>query len=147
MLRSALIGEEPLPDSLLMMGQQSKQLVARGWPWPALWHAYAYARERDPANSDPAAFSTWPVVEVWTTPGGIRLGSSSLAFGVRARRMPRAIPFRPVWFGLIGDTLVFAAAFGTIHQLAGRARTLRPRRGGTSSSHPRMSPHPLLPGT
>lgn len=127
-LHSALIGEESLPESFLMMDQQSKQLVARGWPWPALWHEYAYARDRDPANLDPAQFSTWPAVEAWTTPGGIRLGSSSLAFGVRARWMPRAIPFRPVWPGLLGDTLLFAAVFGTFHQLAAAARSSRRRR-------------------
>lgn len=130
MLRIPLIGEGTLPDSLLYMGQESKQVIARGWPCPALWHEYTYARERDPASADPAAWRSYPVASAHLTPGGARLGSSELEFGVRARTVPRAIPLRPVWPGLIADTLFYALLFAGLHRLSAWGRRTRRRRRG-----------------
>ena len=108
----------------------SRMVVARGWPWPALWHDYRYDWERDPGRQDPALHRPWPPPEAFGVPGGVRLGASTVSFCLDAHRMPRAVPYRPVWLGFLGDWLVFAVSCFGLMTGASLVKRLVRHRGG-----------------
>ncbi len=124
-LLAAIAGSTPWQES----GEpQHNQFVARGWPWPAFWHAYEYNRTHTPANNDPSLFRGRP--RAIETPGGIRLGSSTIEYGYTGREMPRAIPYRPLWLGLLGDWLAFTVTCFALLTSASMFRRRVRRRGG-----------------
>jgi hypothetical protein len=85
---------------------------ARGWPWVALW-----CEMDEQAITGPA--------------GRPAIGGIAIPRGTPTPAQFRALPFLPVWKGLLADTGVFAAAWGAAWAaawLARRALRLRGRR-------------------
>jgi hypothetical protein len=91
--------------------------AAYGWPLPALWCEWR---------------------EVLTGSGGfIRVegpeGGFDLTLSASPMRMGadpyRALPWRPVWLGLAGDTACFGSVWFAVLMLPGARRTFRLRRG------------------
>lgn len=91
---------------------------ARGWPAPAMWCEWTYdsSRMRRPAFGP----------RVLDARGGVDLTARTVR--LLAPTDLRAIPLRPVWWGLILDTLFYAAVLAIPVAAAGPIRA-RHRRG------------------
>lgn len=96
---------------------------ARGWPFAALWCAYAW-------NPD-----TEPDLWYWAPHGGgIRLGDGLMPTE-DADWWPRAaLPCLPIWAGLAGDTAFYAVAWWLLLAIPVRFRSRCRRRRGQCSA-------------
>lgn len=106
-------------------------LAARGWPWPAFWH--------EEASSNPSTTTGLGTFGSFrrpnrTYPGALHFkdwASLSSAGGVPE---PLVIPYRPLWLGLIADSLFYATIwFAAATLLAFTRRRLRRHRDGCTA--------------
>lgn len=92
---------------------------ARGWPMLALWQPLSAATW--PAPSAPGSPGLAP-----TSTGGLTIGGSfgvlSPAVPAPSRRREVSLPWRPIWLGLMVDSLCFGAAIALLGVLLVRPR-------------------------
>jgi hypothetical protein len=86
-----------------LANREERQVDARGWPMVALMS------EVDTLATGAINSAAVPRANSYTTVRTGRVGSGSFAVATpSAGHAPIPIPLRPVWIGLVGDTLIFA---------------------------------------
>jgi hypothetical protein len=91
-----------------LANREERQIDARGWPMVALMS------EIDTLATGTANSTSVPPANSYKTLG-TRVGSNSFAITTPStNHAPIPIPLRPIWIGLIGDTLLFATVWLTL---------------------------------
>jgi hypothetical protein len=92
------------------------QYDARGWPWPCLWYEW----NRGSTAADPLG----------DTPGAFQIDAIQRPRARTVSNYPLALPYRPLWPALLGDTAVYSAAWAVLLFGPGAVRRgLRSRKG------------------
>jgi hypothetical protein len=111
--------------------QETCTEIAIGWPLRAFRCSYATPRVRPPSPP--------PVIGGWLLPRALVARGMG---GIVSE--PRAVPFRPIWSGLVLNTLTFAAgAFAVLSLIAFRPRAMDTL---TIAGHPRVFQRPSRVG-
>lgn len=106
-LETFRIGSTPVEERLVL---------AHGWPRPALW----VELRRDPVSAFPRLEAVGGIRTPWNWSGG----------SLEPVVLPKTLPWRPVWSGLLINTVLFAAIMWLIGRaLIGGRHLIRRRRG------------------
>lgn len=106
-----LYGDAPWPAA----GSGDGRLVrGTGWPLVSFWHEYRWK----PGGKVP------PYGE-FLAPGGIRIEPSVGTPGAWPFTLPRTLPYRPAWLGLLANTATYAAAFALLARIPAAIRRLQ----------------------
>ncbi|MDB5320035.1 MAG: blaR0 [Phycisphaerales bacterium] len=99
------LGSPARPMEAGLANREERQIDARGWPMVALMS------EIDTLATGTANSTSVPPANSYKTLG-TRVGSNSFAITTpSANHAPIPVPLRPIWIGLIGDTLLFATVW------------------------------------
>jgi hypothetical protein len=110
------------PTHAMQSGQinrEERRIDARGWPLLALYSETLVPPAQSPGNATaPGAKSIESLIdlELVTPPGGSAYPMRSGLGGTSAITTPKGaapvpVPFRPIWLGLFGDTVLYAAVW------------------------------------
>lgn len=89
-------------------------LVTAGWPWPSVWCVGSASFTIDHAAYPEDTYWTGPGVETvlsggWQIERGLRRSEARSAYR-QPDGLKTPLPFRPLWPGFLGNTLVFGGA-------------------------------------
>jgi len=111
-----LYGDRPWPGE---NGSDSIWLKLSGWPMRAFWC------ELRAANSNTANSHTWDAI------GGFVIGNATYpGWADWPPRLPRMVPYRPIWVGAIANTVFWAVVVALIRHVPGWLRARIRRRSG-----------------